>query len=206
MSNLSFPENSYLLKKIKALKTESITLGEFVNQLGDSALMLVSVFCILPFLQPIPIPGVSTVLGLIIALQGIALIFNKKVLLTKRMGKLQFDEKRVKQIKNGLEKIINSMEKVVKTRGVHYIDMPLCRIICGSNIFLLALFLSLPLPLPGSNFIPAIGIFSICLGILERDLVWVVIGNLYSFLVYLLIFLGTTLLHDTINKLFHFIN
>jgi hypothetical protein len=51
------------------------------------------------------------------------------------------------------------------------------RIICGLTIMMAAAFLSLPLPIPFSNFIPAICIFFIVAGLLESDLGLVLFGH-----------------------------
>lgn len=63
-----------LLTSLEHVRTlPVITLGSIVDHIEDEALVIVCLVAILPFMQPIPIPGVSSVLGLIVLLQGIGL-------------------------------------------------------------------------------------------------------------------------------------
>src|SRR5690606_5931108 len=78
--------NSKLMTALEQVKNlPIITLGHIVDHIESEALLILCLISILPFMQPIPIPGLSSVLGLIVALQGIGLLFYGKPLLTKRL-------------------------------------------------------------------------------------------------------------------------
>lgn len=156
-----------------------ITLGSIVDRLGDESLLIVSLICIIPFMQPIPIPGVSTLLGLVVFLQGIGLILGKKPLLTKRMRGIRLTNQKMMLIHKAAMKFdkFTSLISVYKhpaisSRGFH--------IVSGITIMFAAAFLSLPLPIPFSNFVPAICIFFICAGLLECDLMLVIFGHVIA--------------------------
>lgn len=152
-----------------------ITLGKIVEHVEGEALLIVSLVSILPFLQPIPIPGLSSILGLIVLLQGVGLIFWSKPLLTRKMRSLNISHEKFEIIYKAAKKFSNFTTKIsafkhpmTNTRVSH--------VLCGIAIVLSAAFLSLPLPIPFSNLVPALSIFLICIGLLEEDLVLIMIG------------------------------
>lgn len=161
------------LDDVKALP--EITLGKIVEHVEGEALLIVCLVSILPFMQPIPIPGLSSILGLIVLLQGLGLMFWSKPLLTKRMrdvvitkDKFDFIYKAALKFSNFTSKISALKHPVTNSRASH--------IICGLAIVLSAGFLSLPLPIPFSNLVPALSIFLICVGLLEEDVILILMG------------------------------
>jgi len=168
--------SSKILAQLDEIKSLSnITLEVIMNKMQDEAILIVCLISILPFMQPIPLPGISSVLGLIVLLQGIGLMLWKKPILTKRMKEIQITQERFDQIYRAAEKFTRFTDKIsvfqhpwVNSRASH--------IICGLAIILSAAFLSLPLPIPMSNFVPALGIALICLGLLEDDLILTSLG------------------------------
>lgn len=169
-----------LIKAIDEVKhLPEITLGSIVERIGDEALLIVSLISILPFMQPIPIPGLSTLLGLVVLLQGLGMVFLGKPLLTQRMKDLRLSNEKLNMIYRAAVKFNKFTSKIstlkhpkMNSRGAH--------IICGLTITLSAAFLSLPLPIPFSNFIPALCIFFICAGLLEGDLILVIFGHMIA--------------------------
>lgn len=165
-----------LIKALDNLKTlPEITLGKIVEHVEGEALLIVCLIAILPFMQPIPIPGLSSILGLIVLLQGLGLMFWSKPLLTKRMkevviskDKFDFIYKAAVKFSNFTSKISALKHPITNTRASH--------VLCGFAIVMSAAFLSLPLPIPFSNLVPALSIFLICVGLLEEDLILLLIG------------------------------
>lgn len=152
-----------------------ITLEKLADCLKDEALLVVCLVAILPFMQPIPIPGLSSLLGLIALMQGVGLIFLKKPLLTKKMKNAKISHERFEQIYKAAEKFCYYADKLSIWRHP-WTNSRASHVICGLAIIISASFLSLPLPIPLSNFIPALSIALICLGLLEEDIVLVVMG------------------------------
>lgn len=165
-----------LLKALEDVRDlPQITLGKIVEHVEGEALLILCLVSILPFLQPIPIPGLSSILGLIVLLQGLGLMLWSKPLLTKKMRTLIITHERFETIYKAAKKFSSFTSKIsafkhpmTNTRVSH--------ILCGIAIVLSAAFLSLPLPIPFSNLIPALSIFLICIGLLEEDLVLILIG------------------------------
>lgn len=161
------------LAEVRALP--EITLEKLAESLKDEALLVVCLVAILPFMQPIPIPGLSSILGLIALMQGVGLIFLKKPLLTQRMKDVKISHERFEQIYKAAEKFCYYADKMTILRH-SWTNSRASHVICGLAIILSSAFLSLPLPIPLSNFIPALSIALICLGLLEDDLILVFIG------------------------------
>lgn len=152
-----------------------ITLGKIVEHVEGEALLILCLISILPFMQPIPIPGLSSILGLIVVLQGFGLMIWSKPLLTKKMKNLRITHEKFEIIYKAAVKFSTFTSKIsafkhplANTRASH--------IFCGLAIVLSAGFLSLPLPIPFSNLIPALSIFLICIGLLEEDIILIMMG------------------------------
>jgi hypothetical protein len=152
-----------------------ITLEKLVDHLKDEALVVVCLIAILPFMQPIPIPGLSTILGLVVLMQGVSLMLLRKPMLTKKMKEIQISPERFEQIYKAAEKFTKFSDKISVFNHV-WTNSRLSHFICGLAIVLSASFLSLPLPIPFSNFVPALSIALICLGLLEEDIFLVISG------------------------------
>lgn len=162
------------LKEVQTLPT--ITLGQIVDHVEGEALLIVCLVSILPFMQPIPIPGLSSVLGLIVLLQGLGLMLWSKPLLTVRLKKVVITHEKFEVIQKAALKFSHFSQKfsILKHPAV---NSRLSHIICGASIVISAAFLSLPLPIPFSNLIPAISIFLICVGLLEEDIILLLMGQ-----------------------------
>ena len=162
------------LDEVKTLPV--ITLETIVERVQEESLLILSLVCILPFMQPIPIPGLSSVLGLIVLLQGIGLVVSGKPLLTQRLKKVVIPQDKFEKIYLAAKKFSIFTSKI-STFKHSIATTRASQIICGLSIVISAAFLSLPLPIPFSNFIPALGIFFICVGLLEDDIILVLCGN-----------------------------
>jgi hypothetical protein len=161
------------LKEVKALPV--ITLGNLADCLKEEALLVLCLVSILPFMQPIPIPGVSTILGFVAMMQGLSLMFVHKPLLTKRMQAVTITHEKFEIFYKAAEKFTYFTDKLAIANHP-WTNSKASRFICGLSIALSAAFLSLPLPIPFSNFVPALSIGMVCLGLLEEDLILVIIG------------------------------
>lgn len=156
-------------------KLPEITLGHIVEELGNESLLILSLISIMPFMQPIPIPGLSTVLGLVVFMQAIGLVFTNRPILSQKMRKTSISPSTFEMIYKASIRFTNITSKISMFK--HPITQTIfLRKICGFSILISSAFLSLPLPIPFSNFIPAISIFLICLGLLEDDLAFILFG------------------------------
>lgn len=165
-----------LIKALDDVRTlPNITLGKIVEHVEGEALLILCLITILPFMQPIPIPGVSSILGLIVLLQGLGLMIWGRPLLTQKMKDTKITHEKFEFIYRAAVKFSKITSKI-STFKHPVTNTRISQILCGLAIVISAAFLSLPLPIPMSNFIPALSIFVICVGLLEEDLMLILIG------------------------------
>lgn len=152
-----------------------ITLGKIVEHVEGEALLILCLVSILPFMQPIPIPGLSSILGFIVLLQGFGLMLKGKPVLTKKMRELNITHERFEIIYKAAQKFSSFTTKISAFKHP-LTNTRASQILCGFAIVLSSAFLSLPLPIPFSNLVPALSIFLICIGLLEEDIILILLG------------------------------
>lgn len=172
-----------------------------MESLKGEALLVICLVSILPFMQPIPIPGLSSLLGFVALMQGFGLMFLKKPLLTQKMKEVTISHERFEQIFKAAEKFTKVIDKI-STFSHPWTNSKACHFICGFAIILSSAFLSLPLPIPLSNFVPALSIALICIGLLEEDLILVTIGIGITFAVIWMGFMSYQLMAEKFPMLF----
>lgn len=146
-----------------------LTLGEIFGTLKTSGHSIVMIFLCLPFLQPIPIPGLSTPLGLLVGMAAILQIMNREPWIPKRWEKHNFDGPVVKKILEVAEKTAERVSPWVYPRLQPLVCARPMRWLNTLVIVVSAVLLSLPLPIPFSNTIPTLVIIAQALGFLEKD-------------------------------------
>ncbi|MEK7357819.1 MAG: exopolysaccharide biosynthesis protein [Bdellovibrionota bacterium] len=168
---------STILTRIKsATETGDLTVGELVVLFGPRGHAFLIVFLVLPFLQPIPIPGVSTLLGLVMAMAGYLMMRNKPPWVPERLARVKIEKHFLLKVVGALESLLLRLERIVRPRGAILVTHQGFRIANGFLLCLHGLLMALPLPIPLSNFLPAAVLFLIALGSLEEDLAVVIAG------------------------------
>src|SRR5579872_1269388 len=165
---------------------ESVTLKEFVHLIGPRAPALITLILALPFLLPIPLPGLSIPFGCFILLNGFRIVFKKELWFPLFVLKRRMTGRRLEKILHKGAHYSKWFEKFIRPRGKFLYQHPALCILNGSILALCGLFLALPLP-PGTNFPPALTTVLMSLGILEEDGLCIILGYL-TFLINLAIF------------------
>jgi len=156
--------------------TRPVTLREVIYRLKGRAYSLLVILLTLPFITPIPVPGLSTPLGLAIAFIALRLALGQRPWLPIKLQR--------KQLPTGFfEKVFAVAAWVI--RALESFLRPRLAIISASSgvlqvhaVFMLisALVLLLPLPIPFSNSFPAWTILLLAAGMLERDGLFILLG------------------------------
>jgi hypothetical protein len=139
-----------------------------VAKFGIDSHALVVLFLSLPFLTPIPLPGLSLVLGTVIALSGVAIILGKPIWLPHFVGKQKISGHLLEKIFSTGSRVLLKFEHLIRPRMDNLLGGKLGRLLSGLLIFFSGVILALPLP-PGTNFPPALICVILALGLLERD-------------------------------------
>ena len=159
-------------------QVRTLSLQFLLDIVGPKGHAFLCMFLCLPFMQPIPLPGLSTPFGISMAIVGVLLFRGRAPWVPKRFGKLTLESSIVLKICSGLERLLGRLEHLVKPRGQFICRQIWIRRLNGGLFFVLGILLSLPLPIPFSNNVPAIAIFLISWGMLEEDLVVIGLGYL----------------------------
>ena len=146
-----------------------VRLGELTDVLqlrGYNALLL---FLAFPFVTPVPLPGFSTVFGLVIALLGMRMVLGQKPWLPERVTSRVLPARFLPKLLMAASSGFGRMEKLLKPRLL-YPEFPLVfQRTSGVIIVICGLLLLLPLPVPFSNAFPAFTIILLAAAGLERD-------------------------------------
>ncbi|MEK6554916.1 MAG: exopolysaccharide biosynthesis protein, partial [Bdellovibrionota bacterium] len=153
---------------------KDLTIAEIMKRFGKRGLALATLFFIAPFLQPIPLPGISTPFGILIGLSGIGIAFSASVWLPKRVANTVLKSDWICKIGGAAHYVISRVEKFSRPRATHLVQTT--RFFTGFLLFSLGTFLALPLILPFSNFIPAVIIFILAIGLAEEDFLFILLG------------------------------
>lgn len=168
-----------LRRTIGNIRGEHVTLREMVEMIGEQGLLLLCALLTIPFLLPVSIPGVSTVFGLAIILISVGIITNRAPWLPEKIMTRPIDADKLKDILKRGEKIVAKIEKVIKPRFGGLTAGGLVSRINGFAIMFGGILLLFPFGLvPFSNTLPAFAILFLCLGISQRDGLFVLFGYL----------------------------
>lgn len=154
----------------------TVTFKEFISKINHKSFGLFLVLLALPAAIPVPATGYGTPFGIVLCGLGIQLLLKKKHLWFPN-----FIQTKQVPITKG-SKTLGTMIKFVSffevflrprlqflTKGIFYRLLGLLIIVCG---------ISMIIPLPLTNTVPAFGIFIIGLSLLEEDGLAAIIGSM----------------------------
>jgi len=153
-----------------------ISVADLLNALGDRALGALLFIFAVPNVLPTP-PGTSAILGAPLVFLALQLTLGRNpwlpALITQRSMLREDFQALIRRIAPWLEKA----EKLLRPR-LSGLSVPPMEYVVGFVCLLLALTLMLPIPL--GNMLPALAISLMALGVLERDGLWVLAGLVVS--------------------------
>lgn len=172
------------LLKLSHQKDE-ISAREVFEILSCQGYATLLIICSLPFCLPIQIPGFSTPFGILLGFIGLRIAFAQHLwwpewILTKTIKSKSFEVLIKKVIK-----VVEFLQKILKPRLVTLTQNSLFLRMHGLLVFVLAVLLSLPLPIPMTNMLAATPILFIGFGLLENDGVFILVGYCLAFLCFI---------------------
>lgn len=123
----------------------------------------------LPFLTPVPLPLLSVLFGIIIALFGLCMALLRKPWLPARLGDRQLPGGALARILSAAGRVIGWLERLARPRWIYAEHLRVIRRLNGMLIAVAGCLLLLPLPIPFSNLFPAAAVVLLALGGLQRD-------------------------------------
>jgi hypothetical protein len=137
--------------------------------LGVRAYTLLLILLSLPFITPIPLPGLSTPFGLAVGLIALRLMLGQKPWLPERVLNRPIPPGFFGRVFKFAAGVIRFLEKLLKPRLTFLTDTVFLYRTHAALMMLAAAALLLPLPIPFTNTFPAWTIILVAAGLLERD-------------------------------------
>lgn len=170
------PKISEILKDfLTAHAGRGITIHDMTHHFGDRAfgflLLIFALICAIP----LPIPGIHMFLSLpLFYLSFQQMMGRHEVWFPEKVSKYELPERALTDIGKKSVPRIEKFERLAKARML-WLTSPFFYRFFGAMVFYITAFLSIPLPL--TNFVPAIGIALIAIGILMKDGLALVVGT-----------------------------
>lgn len=155
-----------------------VTGRVLIDHLSTRGHALLAFFLVLPFLQPIPLPGFSTPIGLAIAVLGVLMTLGRPPWLPRRWLDRELPPGVVLKAVRAGQKLLSKAERIIRPRGKWFHSHPWTHAVAGGVIAVSGVELALPLPILFTNTMPALVIAITTVGLLEEDAVLVVTGGL----------------------------
>jgi hypothetical protein len=171
---------SQLLSQLLVEYTDRpLPLSILLEKVGNSGFGTIAGILIIPMLIPLPIPvaGFSTLFGSGIVLVGCQLALGyEKPYLPKRIARLELSPAASQKILKQIDRLLRPLERMSRHRLAKFSNSSWgCRI-SGACLAWAALLMSLPLPIPLTNLVPAYTILFLAIGLLEFDGLFILIG------------------------------
>jgi hypothetical protein len=154
---------------LEVIGDEPVTLRRIIRVLKGRAYMVLLIVLALPFAPPVPLPGLSTVFGVVIALIGLRLASRQEPWLPDRILDAPMKPQTARRLLSSTRRLALILEKLVRPRWSFLVDPPVFQHLYGAMICICGLLLSLPLPIPFANMLPSITVILLASALIERD-------------------------------------
>jgi hypothetical protein len=160
-----------------AVRDPAVTLRELLALLGEQGLLVFCGVLASPFLLPITVPGMSTVLGLPMLLIGFAVMVSRVPWLPERLLNRSLPAETVRNVLQKVRGWAERFEHLVRPRLLGLTGSRPVNALNGALVIAAVVLMMAPLPLvPFVNSLPALAVALLCFGMAERDGVVIAIG------------------------------
>ncbi len=202
MARLSVELQRYFFEEERPQK---VTLTEVLQLAGERIFGFLFVILSLPSALPVPAPGYSTPFGLVLFLLAVQLIAGAKLpWLPQKISSQPIEIKQVQGVVKAGIPWLRRIELLSRPRLSYICTSLPGRVTIGIAIALMGI--SMMIPIPGTNTLPAMGIFVTGFGLMEDDgaislggLVLCLMGGILSASILIALFVGGTSLLDLIK-------
>lgn len=162
------------LHRLREHLSGPVTLGELSQKLGREGIGLLAFLCALPFLQPIPLAGLGTPIGLVLAAIGVQLALGHETpYLPRFVAERRLEAATVSRILSAAEKLLGFTERFTRPRWPALAKSP--RVV-GTAIVALGGIMIVPVFVPFGNPITAAPLALLGLALLEEDGLFCALG------------------------------
>jgi len=151
--------------------TAGMSLNALLERTEGRGIYLVMMFACLPFVVPVSLPGLSTVMGLIVGVLSVRLALGKPPALPRFLGERVLKPKTVQRILKASVRFLRFLEKLVRPRRTRWLGWPSAMFFNGALMAFMALVLALPFPpiVLFTNSLPSYAIILIAVSVMEED-------------------------------------
>ena len=149
-------------------RSPQVTFADILQLAGERTFGFLFVLLSLPSALPVPAPGYSIPFGIVMFLLAVQLILGRqKPWLPEKMMQRPLDLKKVQGFLNAGMPWLQKIEVICRPRFTFICSGLTGRVIIGVAIALMSI--SMMIPIPGTNTLPAMGIFLTGFGLLDED-------------------------------------
>ena len=146
-----------------------LTLGGLMDELQGRVYTLLLLVLALPMCQPVPLPGLSTPFGVAVALLGLRFALSQRPGMPKRLLATKLSGNFFPAVMRGGARVLGVFEKLLHPRLTRVFELGHMRFFAGAVVCFCGLLLLLPLPIPGTNMLPALTVILTAAAFSERD-------------------------------------
>lgn len=202
MARLSVEFQRYFFEEERQPK---VKLSDILGLAGERLFGFLFVLLALPSALPVPAPGYSVPFGFAMFILAVQLAVGAKVpWLPQRVLNYEMDLKQVQKVVKAGIPWLKRIEAIARPRLTYICTSMPGRIFMGCAIALMSI--SMMIPIPGTNTLPAMGIWVTGFGLTEDDgaislggLVLCLMGAILSTSILLALWFGGSSLLDTIK-------
>lgn len=202
MARLSVELQRYFFEEERS---SHVTLTEILQLAGERIFGFLFVILALPSALPVPAPGYSTPFGLVLFLLAVQLIAGAKLpWLPRKINHHPIEFKQVQGVVKAGLPWLRRIELLSRPRLSYICTTLPGRVTIGIMIALMGI--SMMIPIPGTNTLPAMGIFVTGFGLMEDDgaislggLVLCLIGGILTTSILFALYMGGASLLDVIK-------
>ena len=164
-----------------------ILLGEVEETLHGRGAGLLILVLSMPFVFPLPIPLLAAACGIPMMALGIRMALFGESALPRFARRAELSPETLRAVARGLRTALRPFAYAFRPRLQVVFRSAPWRLI-GLSVCLAAFLLSLPLPIPFANLIPAVGLILMAVGLLQRDGLAVCVGHGFTLGSYLYLY------------------
>jgi hypothetical protein len=189
---------------LKCADGKGLTIAQILDVMADRGHFMLLLLITLPFMLPVPTLGLSAPAGVVTCMLGFCIAVGSKPWLPQFVLKKEVSYPKLEKMVGRAMRITRWLERIVRPR-MQFMVWPGARNIAGVALLSASIILSLPIPLPFANAIPATAIVLLALGYLERDGVFVILGHIVNVASWVLLFLFGEFILQTIQRFVHYV-
>lgn len=181
-----------------------ISINNIINIIKGGAFYLVIIIFTFPVAIPLPYPpGFPSICAVPIFLLSFQMLINRKgVILPKFIKEYKIRVSLIRMLLKKANKIFRLLSKMVKPGRLSPIVSDKFTVLYG--ILFITLSICILIPLPGTNFIPAVSIFICSIGILFKDGLLTLIGIVIGIIGIIIVYFFSAFFAGILSRFFRF--